>query len=377
MAAAVLFSGFTAIGISTAFPDEIFIGEGERAEVKCPVPIRAERLCSSKNECKIKLSLPSGAYVKTVSIKEVKKNYLIPAGIPFGIKMFTKGVVVVGLSDIDKNGRLLNPAKEAGIKCGDIILEINNKNVSSNEDISKIINTSQGRPMTVKLKSKGKEKTVSLVPLQSSDGFKAGMWVRDSSAGIGTMTYYDPVNNSFAGLGHPVCDADTGIILPIDRGKAVNVNITGVNKGRAGTPGELRGTFGHLIIGELQTNKESGVFGKGENIKCEAKPIEAATKDKIHTGAAYILTTTEGNEPNAYKIEIERISCREKNNSKNMIIKITDEKLLEKTGGIVQGMSGSPILQDGRLVGAVTHVLVNDPTRGYGIFIENMLETEK
>ena len=370
----VLFSGFTAIGMSTAFPDEVFIEEGEKVELKCPIPIRAEKLPSKNQEEKVRLSLPSGALVKTVSIKEVKKNYLVPAGIPFGIKMFTKGVVVVGMSDIQKNGKLLNPAKEAGIKCGDIILSLDGKEVSSNEDVGKIINASGGKAVKAKIRSKGREKEVFLKPLQASDGFKAGMWVRDSSAGIGTMTYYDPVSQSFGGLGHPVCDVDTGIILPIDKGKAVNVSITGVNKGEIGTPGELRGSFGKVTIGELCDNRESGIFGKGKNIRCDAKPIEAASKSKVHEGHAYILTTTEGSEPKAYRIKIERISFLEKNKSKNMIIRITDQNLLEKTGGIVQGMSGSPIIQDGRLVGAVTHVLVNDPTRGYGIFIENMLE---
>ena len=373
---AVLFSGFVTLGLSASFPDEVFIEKGESVEVKCPIPLRAESVMNADGESyNLKLTTNAGTLVKNVEIREIEKHRLIPAGIPFGIKMFTKGVMVVGLSDIEKDGRLINPAKDCGIKCGDIILKIDGKEVSSNEDVGKIINSSNGRDVAVTLQKKGQTKTVSLKPAKSSDGYKAGMWVRDSSAGIGTMTFYDPLSDSFGGLGHPVCDVDTGEILPIDHGKAVGVTITGVIKGEKGTPGELRGVFSNLNIGNLYDNRESGIFGKAENIKYTARPVEAASKHEIHEGSAYILTTVEGNSPKPYKIEIEKISMREKNTSKNMIIRITDPALLQKTGGIVQGMSGSPIIQDGKLIGAVTHVFVNDPTRGYGIFIENMIDT--
>lgn len=367
LSVAVLFSGLITLGISSCFPDEVFIEKGESVEVKCPIPLKAESTKNSDGESyNLKLTTNVGTLVKNVEIREIEKHRLIPAGIPFGIKMFTKGVMVVGLSDIEKDGRLINPAKECGIKCGDIILKINGRDVSSNEDVGKIINSSKGQDVKVTLKKKDQTKTVMLKPAKSADGYKAGMWVRDSSAGIGTMTFYDPLSGSFGGLGHPVCDVDTGEILPIDHGKAVGVSISGVVKGEKGTPGELRGVFSSLNIGNLYDNRESGIFGKAENIRYTAKPIAAAKKSEINTGAAYILTTVEGSSPKPYKIEIEKISPREKNSSKNMIIRIVDQSLLAKTGGIVQGMSGSPIIQNGKLIGAVTHIFINNSTKGYG-----------
>lgn len=374
---AVIITGATTISLSSAFPDNYFISEGDSYEIKCPVELKKETTPKDITHCdnyKLKLSLPIGPVVKTVNVNVVKRNTVIPAGIPFGIKMFTKGVMVVGLSDIDINGRSVNPAKSAGIRTGDIILKIDSKEITSNEDLSKIIENSNGSSVSVTLQSGDKTKVVSLKPAHCDNGsYRAGMWVRDSSAGIGTMTFYDPATKAFGGLGHAVCDVDTGEILPIDHGKAVGVVITGITKGSSGVPGELRGSFANeLTIGMLKDNNESGIFGVAENIITETKPMEMALSSEISEGPAYILTTVNGNYPSAYKIMIEKVSQNSKNSTKNMIIRITDQKLLSLTGGIVQGMSGSPIIQDDRVVGAVTHVFVNDPSRGYGIFIENM-----
>ena len=201
------------------------------------------------------------------------------------------------------------------------------------------------------------------------------MWVRDSSAGIGTVTFYDESTGLFGGLGHPVCDVDTGGILPLSSGDVVDVNITGVRKSTEGNAGELQGIFvSDKACGTLYTNNQYGVFGALKNCPSPYSPIPMGLKQEIQLGEASILTTIDGDKPQEYSISIEKIDYRSDNSNKNMVIKITDEKLLSLTGGIVQGMSGSPIIQNGKLIGAVTHVFVNEPTKGYAIFCENMYE---
>lgn len=335
----------------------------------------SELVSRAGNEYLLRLSLPGGAVIKTVSVKVVERDMVIPAGTPFGIKMFTEGVMVVGLSDLDLQGKAVNPAKNAGIRTGDIILSIDGKKIYYNEDVGKIVGESNGREMNVTLRRDGNIKQVSLTPVQSpsDESYRAGMWVRDSSAGIGTMTYYDPQEGIFAGLGHAICDIDTGAIMPLSSGEAVEVTITGVNRGSSGFPGELRGVFGNnKVIGSLIKNNETGIYGECSMPPVQCEPVPLATRGEIHTGAATIYTTVQGKQPQAYDIQIERIATTDTNPTKNMVIKVTDPRLLEVTGGIVQGMSGSPIIQDGKLIGAVTHVFVNDPARGYGIFAENM-----
>ena len=329
------------------------------------------------SEYSMRLSLPGGAVIKTVSVQVAEPDTVIPAGTPFGIKMFTDGVMVVGMSDLDISGRAINPAKQAGIKTGDIITSINGEKVNFNEDVGAIIEKSCGRPVRICFVRDGENKQTTLTAVKSPvDGnFRAGMWVRDSSAGIGTMTYYDPQNGTFGGLGHAICDVDTGEMMPLSSGEAVEVTITGVSRGSSGFPGELRGVFASgRTIGELTTNDQTGIYGNCCYAPATNKPVKIANRGEIHTGAATIYTTVSGSKPQAFDIRIERIAATDANPTKNMIIKITDPDLIEITGGIVQGMSGSPIIQDGKLVGAVTHVFVNDPTKGYGIFIENMLD---
>ncbi len=317
--------------------------------------------------------------VKSARIDTVEEKMLIPCGTPFGIKMFTEGVLVVGLSEVLGKDGSVNPAKEAGIRLGDSILSINGEMMLSNEAVGEAVSRSEGAPLKVLLKRDGVEKTVTLTPILSmSDGrYKAGIWVRDSSAGIGTVTYYDPANSSFGGLGHAICDVDTGEILPLMSGEVVRVGITGVVKGEAGTPGELQGSFlSRTAIGSLLLNNETGVFGVMHYCPAEGgTPMPLGMKQEVKTGKATVLTTLSGSAPQSYEITIERVNIGGNTLTKNMVIRVTDPDLLAKTGGIVQGMSGSPIIQDGKLIGAVTHVLVGDPTRGYGIFAENMLET--
>lgn len=314
--------------------------------------------------------------IKTVHVDVIEKKYVVPCGVPFGIKMFTEGVVVVGLSDVDGENGLVNPGRDAGIKLGDVILKIGDTEMTNNEQVSEMISASAGKDVIVTLRRKNMTFTVAVSPVRTVDGqYKAGLWVRDSSAGIGTLTFYDEDTKTFGGLGHPICDVDTGEILPLNSGEVTSVQITGAVKGVAGSAGELRGRFtSGNITGDLASNTDIGVYGHMSACPVTRSALLVATKQQVKTGPATILTTVEGSEPKEYSIEIEKITLNDDTRTRNMAIRITDPDLIAKTGGIVQGMSGSPIIQNGMFVGAVTHVFVNDPTRGYAIFGETMME---
>ena len=373
-----------ALMLQINLPDRFYIASGQTFSLPGMPAIKttgfsqelpAEVYSRTGNRYQMLLSLPGGAVIKTVSVQVIDRNMVIPGGSAFGIKMFTNGVMVVGLSDIDVNGKTVNPAKNAGIKSGDIIVSLNGQKVNYNEDVGTIVSESGGRDIEVVLLRGKIEKRVRLTPVQSPTdrSYKAGIWVRDSSAGIGTMTYYDPSSNMFVGLGHAICDVDTGSMMPLSSGEAVEVTITGVNKGSSGFPGELKGIFsGGANMGRLFKNTETGIYGKADKIISSAAPVPLATRSEVKTGPAVIYSTIDGKQPQEYSVVIERIFAADNSTTKNMIVRVIDQKLLNITGGIVQGMSGAPIIQDGKLIGAVTHVFVNDPTRGYAIFAENM-----
>ncbi len=303
---------------------------------------------------------------------------LIPGGMPFGVKFFTEGVLVVGVTDIDTPTGIASPAKEAGIRTGDVVLKAAGEEVDSVEKLGELIQKSGGKPVTLELmRSNGKVTSV-VTPAKTTDGdYRTGLWVKDSTAGIGTVTYIDESNDTFGGLGHGICDGETGELLLLKRGVVVDVNLNGVVRGRPNEPGELKGTFSSVKRGSLSSNTECGVFGSINTSGMElAAPVEIGYKSEVRPGRVCIITSVGSEGPRCYEAEIERITDAD-GKTKNFVLHITDPALLSLTGGIVQGMSGSPIIQNGRIIGAVTHVMINDPTRGYGIFIENMLEEAK
>ncbi len=297
---------------------------------------------------------------------------LIPIGKTAGIKLLSDGAIVVDISESLPE----NPAKSAGIKKGDIIKKADNKQILCNYDLKEIITKSNGKEIKIEILRDGKAMTVNAKPVKSKNGECAlGIMIRDSIAGIGTITYYNPENNTYGALGHAISDSDTGLIIPVNFGELMRSGISGVKKGKSGNPGELIGEYDiKTEIADIKINCESGIFGTMKNADSfkGLKEYPVAKKEEIKRGKASILTNVSGEEVCEYEVEITTI-YHDGEKTKNMVIKVTDPKLLEKTGGIVQGMSGSPIVQNGKLVGAVTHVFVNDPTRGYGIFIENML----
>lgn len=305
-----------------------------------------------------------------------ERRMLVPCGTPFGIKMLTDGVIVTDFGAVNIESECISPAEAAGIKRGDVIISVNGIDVNDSITLSETVQDSID-VCTLKILRNGKEIDITAKPVLSDDDgeYKLGLWTRDSCAGIGTMTFYDPENNIFGGLGHSVSDISTGMTLPLLDGEITTVTITDILKGSDGVPGELRGAFiSESKTGTVEINSEYGVFGYSDITPVLNEPMEVADSDEIKKGKAVIYTTVAGMMPKEYDIEIEKIDYGSTSASRNMTIRITDKELLSLTGGIVQGMSGSPIIQDGRIIGAVTHVLVNDSAMGYGIFIENMCD---
>ncbi|MCR4795945.1 MAG: SpoIVB peptidase [Ruminococcus sp.] len=321
--------------------------------------------------------------VKNVEVNKAEAPVFAAGGRPFGIKLLMEGVMVTGLGDVeDEKGTLICPAGEAGISKGDIIRSADGNALTSNDQLQEIIASSEGKDIELSVDRDGSIFSVSLQPVRSrrSGTWKGGMWVRDSIAGIGTMTFFDKNSGSFVGLGHPICDSDTGGIVPVHSGEAVPVDITEVRRGARGIPGELRGKFlAESSFGVLDRNRTSGIYGRlSENALAEfsegSEEFKMAYRQEVTVGPAEIYTTIAGETPEKYSAEIVSVDYGSVGTSKNMVIRITDERLIKAVGGIVQGMSGSPIIQNGKLVGALTHVFVADPAQGYGIFAETMAQ---
>ena len=300
---------------------------------------------------------------------------LLPGGMPFGVKFSTEGVLVVGFCDVDAEGGSINPAYAAGLRERDVITTLDGKQIADAAQFGSMIASAGNAPLSLTYTRGGKSYSTTLTPARSisENRYKTGLWVRDSGAGIGTVTFIEPATGAFGGLGHGICDSESGALVSMTRGVVNDVTISGVQKGISGKPGELKGYFGTAKTGTLLQNTDCGVFGifsQKPVTKQAALPI--AHRAQVKEGEAHILCTLDATGPCQYGIRITDID-KTATGSKCFTVKVTDPALIEKTGGIVQGMSGSPIIQNGKLVGAVTHVLINDPTTGYGIFIENML----
>lgn len=292
---------------------------------------------------------------------------LIPVGKVVGLELQNGTVTVAALED-----RAAAANGETGLQPGDMLVSIDGKQIRCSEDVRRAMEQSDGY-VKLEVLRKGKPLTLELTPQITGEGPKLGIYLRQGVNGIGTVTWYDPETGTFGTLGHGVNDA-SGKLLQLERGKAYDAQILTIKKGKSGTPGQLMGAIdGSEPVGELTANTEQGVFGKTQT-GWDGSQLAVAEKDEVKTGEATILATVAGDQTQEYSVEILKIYPKSRQTGRNMLLRITDSRLLEATGGIVQGMSGSPILQDGRIVGAVTHVLVNDPTTGYGIFIENMLD---
>lgn len=329
------------------------------------------------------LSLFGAIPVKNVQLKQAEAPTLIVGGRPFGIKLLMEGVMVTGLGDVEADsGTSVCPAAEAGIETGDIVRSANGTVLTSNLQLQALITKSGGSPIRLSVQRDDSSFETVMKPVfsEQSGQWKGGMWVRDSIAGIGTMTFIDKETGRFAGLGHPICDSDTGGIVPLHSGEAVPIDITDAKRGEKGIPGELRGRFAAgSSFGTLDSNSGCGIFGalneeSFAEISAESREFKLGYRQDITTGEAEVWTTVNGDKPQNYAINIEKIDYTSEDSTRNMMIRITDERLIEVSGGIIQGMSGSPIIQNNKIIGAVTHVFVADPTCGYAIFAENMAD---
>ncbi len=326
----------------------------------------------------MKVSL-MGIPIKNVTVSVLPNTKLIPCGDSVGVRIDTEGVMVLGIGTvIGEDGKEYEPSKNI-LKPGDMILKVNNTDIDSKETLINCIENNDN--LNIQIKRDNIIQNVNINCIKGENGKnKIGVWVRDSTQGIGTLTYINPDTKYFGSLGHGIVDVDTKEIMDVKDGKIMKSEIIDIKKGEKGSPGELVGNINKTEnIGEITNNTNVGIYGKITDDKFienkEAIPI--GFKDSVQIGKASILCNIDGNNVEEYDIEIESINKYNIDNSKSMVIKITDERLLEKTNGIVQGMSGSPIIQNGKIIGAVTHVFVNEPSKGYGIFIENMLEAEK
>lgn len=371
-----------ALSLQATLPDSYHAVAGEAISFDYPIRIvyleGQPAAASAGGSClQADLRLFGAVRLKTVEISVDERKTVLVSGVPFGIKMFTDGLMVVGMSDVPTEGGRVNPSREAGVEIGDMIETADGARLTSNEHLGKVVAASDGKPVVLGLRRSGKTLSVTVQPaLSRADGrYHIGVWVRDSSAGIGTLTFCDPNSGVFTGLGHPICDIDTGSVMPLENGEVVLAEITGCKAGQAGAPGELKGRFLEKEpLGSLMTNCQTGVYGMlSDRALGTGTLMPVAAASEVHPGDAEILTTVSGTQPKRYKVKIEKVLSAENSRGQNMILRVTDPTLLEITGGIVQGMSGSPIIQDGMLAGAVTHVFVNDPTRGYGIFSENVI----
>ena len=302
---------------------------------------------------------------------------LMPGGESVGVALLTRGVVVAGLSDVGSAG---SPARAAGLQPGDRLISVNGAEIENAAHLAQLLQ--QKGPVQLRYERDGRETQCAVDAAwdAAAGAYRLGAWVRDSTAGLGTLTYYDPADGRYGALGHAITDMDTSIVMPIGEGAIYRSDVVDIHRGRSGVPGELMGSFsGEEALGSLDRNTDFGIFGQlYEPVVNPLYPegVPLAGRDEVHEGEAQLLTTLDDGELKQYDCRIVRLYRQEAPATRSMVVRVTDPALLQATGGIVQGMSGSPILQDGRLVGAVTHVFVNDPTQGYGVYLDWMLEAD-
>ena len=345
--------------------------------VSAPVMFKTQKKGSTKVNLKFMGIVP----LKSVNINIIPDREVVACGNTIGVKIKTQGILVIGISSVEiEDNKSIIPAKTSGIKPGDFICEVNNNVMNNVDELINEIYKSKGNPLKVKYTNGSYQHETYITPQKSINDKKyhIGLWVRDSAAGIGTLTFFEPETGYFGALGHGITDIDTEILLPINEGEILKSNIITVKKGEAGTPGELKGVFVETRnrLGIIEKNCDYGIYGIINNKflnNSEMKICSIGLRNEIKEGSAYIFANISGNTVKKYSIEIEKVFRNNYKDTRGMVIKITDEELIKETGGIVQGMSGCPIIQNNKIVGAITHVIVNNPVKGYGIFIESMI----
>lgn len=378
--------------LQVGFPFELELEEGEQSvsavtvqgdslKDKKSYSLSEPLVISGQEEGKCNASLKVfGVKVKDIQITVLEEVMLVPGGQSIGVMLHTKGALVVGSMNItSKTGEPVNPAKVAGLQAGDIIEKYNGEEIKDAAHLSELINQDEEGAARLSVRRGDQNLELTIYPVQDAeDGlWKLGVWVRDSTLGVGTLTFYDPASGKFAGLGHAITDVDTGKLLTVKDGEIVESDILEVVKGEEGEPGELRGSFGQNdeVIGTISKNTEYGLYGNTQKQMQNGiyGALPAAKRDEVKVGEATLLCTLDDSGVKEYSCKIVKVNSQGSPEQKSFVVQIDDERLLETTGGIVQGMSGSPIIQNGKIVGAVTHVFINDPTQGYGIYLDWML----
>lgn len=370
----------------SVIPENIILFENEKLDLKKLPGIEFIETASTSNDgvnfTHIDIKAFGMINAKETNITRIEDAKVVPVGKIIGLKLYTNGVLVVGMGEIEDENKILNkPYEQSDIKEGDTIIEINNQEVENISSLKKIVNNSNGENLELKILRDGSIITSNIYPIKTgSKEYKLGLWVKDAATGVGTMSFYEPKTNSFAVLGHGITDSDTGNLINIDYGELVTSKIISIKKGENGSPGEVRGTIlNQQTIGNVNRNTNFGVYGNLESLTSlnidASKVLNVASREEIKEGEAKLLCATDpSNVVEEYSIEIEKIYIENSTSNKSMLIRITDEKLLEKTGGIVRGLSGAPIIQNGKFIGAVTNVLVSNPEIGYAIFGDLMLK---
>ena len=304
-----------------------------------------------------------------------ESSTVILGGQPFGVKFYNDGVMVIELEEFFNGSHYVCPAKEGGLQVDDVIKKVNGIEIKTNEDLQETATGCGGKGMSFIIERDGKELCKTVKPQANTVGtYLLGAWVRDSCAGIGTVTYYNPDDNYFAALGHGICDRDTGAMMPLGEAEIVGASISSVEKSSTGKAGSLNGYFTDKTLGTVTNNTINGIYGTIiDNSYLSGDKLEIAEFDEIQTGDAQLFTTINGERPESYDLKITSIRNDDPRNNENYVIKVTDKRLLDECGGIVQGMSGSPIVQNGKLIGAVTHVFLNNPEEGYGVAAQFMV----
>lgn len=380
----------------TSIPDNLILMQGEELNIKTMFGLNLENSSGqtieamasdtekiSKEVGKLDLSLNLGNFsLKDVTVNVIPNTVVIPGGEAIGLRLYTSGVLVVGMSEIvGTDNKSYSPYKDSGLQEGDMIVKIDDKAITCTSDLITKVNECNGNSVEITYVRDGNNYITEIKPTKTEENeYKLGLWVRDAAAGVGTITYYDPESQMFGALGHGILDIDTDQLIDIAKGEVITSKILSIVKGEKGKPGEVQGSIDNgKVIGEVYKNTNFGIYGKLTDVSLieGGKTLEVMPRDEVKLGKATIICTLDDNKREEYEIEIEKLYTSTNRNNKNMIIKVTDERLLEKTGGIIQGMSGSPILQDGKFVGAVTHVMVNNPEKGYGIFADTMLKQMK
>lgn len=378
--------------LQVGFPFELELEEGEQSvsavtvqgdslKDKKSYSLSEPLVISGQEEGKCNAALKVfGVKVKDIQITVLEEVMLVPGGQSIGVMLHTKGALVVGSMNItSKTGEPVNPAKVAGLQAGDIIEKYNGEEIKDAAHLSELINQDEEGAARLSVRRGDQNLELTIYPVQDAqDGlWKLGVWVRDSTLGVGTLTFHDPASGKFAGLGHAITDVDTGKLLTVKDGEIVKSDILEVVKGEEGEPGELRGSFGQNdeVIGTISKNTEYGLYGNTQKQMQNGiyGALPAAKRDEVKVGEATLLCTLDDSGVKEYSCKIVKVNSQDSPEQKSFVVQIDDERLLETTGGIVQGMSGSPIIQNGKIVGAVTHVFINDPTQGYGIYLDWML----